>query len=68
MLLDDRDARPGFKFKDADLIGVPIRIVIGKRGLAEGAAELKPRTEQDARKLPLPDVVAEVRKLATTAS
>ncbi|MCP4594366.1 MAG: proline--tRNA ligase [bacterium] len=64
VLLDDRDARPGFKFKDADLIGIPLRVVIGKRGLAEGAAEVKRRGEKDARKIPLPDVLAEIRSLA----
>ncbi len=44
VILDDRDERPGVKFKDADLIGIPLRITIGKRGLAEGKLELKPRT------------------------
>ena len=40
-LLDDRDARPGFKFADADLIGFPVRITVGDRGLKEGKVELK---------------------------
>ena len=40
-LLDDRDARAGFKFADADLIGIPYRITIGDRGLKEGKVELK---------------------------
>ena len=35
VLFDDRDERPGFKFKDADLIGIPLRIVVGKRSLAD---------------------------------
>jgi prolyl-tRNA synthetase len=59
-LLDDRDERPGVKFKDADLIGVPFRIVVGKKGLAEQKAELKARTEKDVALVPLTDVVAEV--------
>jgi len=42
-LLDDRDARPGFKFADADLIGIPVRLTIGDRGLKEGKVELKRR-------------------------
>jgi len=46
VLLDDRDARPGVKFKDADLIGIPVRLTIGRRGLAEGVVELKKRTEE----------------------
>jgi prolyl-tRNA synthetase len=43
VLLDDRDERAGFKFKDADLIGVPLRITVGRKVLAEGAVELKER-------------------------
>lgn len=49
VLVDDRDARPGFKFKDADLIGIPLRVVIGPRGLAEGKLEVKWRWEAEAR-------------------
>jgi prolyl-tRNA synthetase len=44
-LVDDRDARPGVKFKDADLIGLPFRITVGERSLADGNVELKARTE-----------------------
>lgn len=62
VLLDDRDERPGVKFKDADLIGVPFRVVIGKKGLAEQKAELKARTEKDVALVPLADVVGEVVK------
>jgi prolyl-tRNA synthetase len=43
VLLDDRDERPGFKFKDADLIGIPLRVSIGEKSLAKGEVELKPR-------------------------
>jgi prolyl-tRNA synthetase len=49
VLYDDRDARPGFKFKDADLIGIPLRVVIGERGLKEGNVEVKWRHEASAR-------------------
>src|SRR4051794_39354944 len=52
VLTDDRDQRPGVKFKDMDLIGVPLRIVIGERGLKEGSIEVKWRTETSARNLP----------------
>lgn len=45
VLIDDRDLRPGVKFKDADLIGIPLRVVIGERGLKDGNIELKWRTE-----------------------
>ncbi|PKL81191.1 MAG: proline--tRNA ligase [Ignavibacteriae bacterium HGW-Ignavibacteriae-4] len=41
VLLDDRKERPGFKFKDADLIGIPVQVVIGDRGLEENKVELK---------------------------
>ncbi len=43
VLFDDRDERPGIKFKDADLIGIPLRFAVGKKGLAEGKVELKIR-------------------------
>ncbi|MDP6485168.1 MAG: His/Gly/Thr/Pro-type tRNA ligase C-terminal domain-containing protein, partial [Nitrospinota bacterium] len=43
VLIDDRPERPGVKFKDADLIGVPLRITIGEKGLKDGKVELKPR-------------------------
>jgi prolyl-tRNA synthetase len=43
VVLDDRDERPGVKFKDADLIGFPWRVTIGPKGLAEGAAEVRSR-------------------------
>jgi len=45
VLIDDRDERPGVKFKDADLIGVPVRLTIGDRALAEGAVEFKMRRD-----------------------
>jgi prolyl-tRNA synthetase len=43
VLLDDRDERPGVKFKDADLIGIPLRVSIGEKSLARDEVELKPR-------------------------
>ncbi len=52
VLTDDRDQRPGVKFKDADLIGIPLRVVIGERGLKDGTIELKWRTEAAARQIP----------------
>jgi prolyl-tRNA synthetase len=66
VLYDDRDERPGVKFKDADLIGVPFRIAIGKKSLAEGVVELKLRKGPEVRKIKVdeivPLVVAEVTK------
>jgi len=46
VLIDDRKERPGVKFKDADLVGLPIRLTIGDKALAEGAVEFKPRTDE----------------------
>ncbi|NQT07008.1 MAG: proline--tRNA ligase [Candidatus Omnitrophica bacterium] len=45
-ILDDRDERPGIKFKDADLIGFPLKVTVGKKSLKEGKVELKPRKTQ----------------------
>jgi prolyl-tRNA synthetase len=53
ILIDDREERPGVKFKDADLIGIPLRITIGEKGLANGQVELKPRSEPDPKKAEL---------------
>ena len=57
VLLDARDERPGFKFKDADLLGIPIRIVVGGRGLKEGIVEVRRRGEEEMAKVPVADVV-----------
>jgi prolyl-tRNA synthetase len=62
VLWDDRDERPGVKFKDADLIGIPLRITIGKKGLAEGNVELKLRTEEEAVLVSLDAVVDAVAR------
>ena len=43
VILDDRDERPGVKFKDSELVGFPIRIGIGEKSLAKGEVEIKPR-------------------------
>ena len=45
VLIDDRDERPGPKFKDADLIGIPVRATVGERALDAGGVELKARTD-----------------------
>jgi prolyl-tRNA synthetase len=44
VILDDRDERPGVKFKDSELVGFPIRIGIGEKSLAKGEVEIKPRS------------------------
>jgi prolyl-tRNA synthetase len=62
VLFDDRDARPGFKFKDADLIGIPLRLIIGGKGLKEGVVEVKWRTDAEAKKVPVAEAVQYVIK------
>jgi prolyl-tRNA synthetase len=52
-LIDDRDERPGVKFKDADLIGIPFRLIVGPKGLADGKVELKNRAHGDVREIDL---------------
>jgi prolyl-tRNA synthetase len=64
VLWDDRDERPGVKFKDADLIGIPLRVTIGGKALAGGNVELKRRTESDTKKvelLPVREAAALIR-------
>jgi prolyl-tRNA synthetase len=53
VLLDDRDERPGKKFKDADLLGIPLRVTVGPRQLQEGNLELKLRSQTQAQVIPL---------------
>ena len=63
VLLDDRIERPGGKFKDADLIGVPLRVAIGSRSLKEGSVELKWRRDKDASLLPLAEAADKIAEL-----
>jgi len=62
VLLDDRDERAGVKFKDADLLGIPLRVTFGKRGLAEGKVELKARTSKDVELVALDTCSAELSR------
>ena len=62
-LLDDRDERPGVKFKDADLIGLPVRVTVGPRALARGCVELKTRTAREATEVPVGDAAARAAAL-----
>jgi prolyl-tRNA synthetase len=64
VLLDDRDQRPGVKFKDADLIGYPLRVVIGKKSAEAGNVEVKRRRDGEERIVPRAEVVAAVQELA----
>jgi prolyl-tRNA synthetase len=60
VLLDDRDQRPGVKFKDADLIGIPLRIVVGERGLKDGKIETKWRNQSEAEQIPAETAAATI--------
>jgi prolyl-tRNA synthetase len=67
VLFDDRDERPGIKFKDNDLIGIPLRIVVGSKGLAEGNVELKIRSTGEVKMVPLADVASTVKRFVDEA-
>jgi prolyl-tRNA synthetase len=60
VILDDRDERPGVKFKDCDLIGIPLRITIGERGLKEGLVEIKRRDSKEFEKVPVAEAAGRV--------
>ncbi|HEY6167735.1 MAG TPA: proline--tRNA ligase [Verrucomicrobiae bacterium] len=62
VILDDRDERPGVKFKDADLVGFPIRLALGEKSLAKGEVEIK-RRGGELRPVKIEEAVAEVLKL-----
>jgi prolyl-tRNA synthetase len=67
VLLDDRHDSPGVKFKDADLIGIPIRVTVGERGLKSGALEIRMRETGEQRDLPIDGAVAEITKIVEEA-
>ena len=56
VLLDDRDQRPGEKFADADLIGIPIRITAGKKSLEDGAVDVRDRATGEERRVNVADL------------
>ena len=63
VLYDDRKERPGVKFKDADLVGIPVRVVIGKRGLANGEMEISLRSDREKIMVPVADALGKVMEL-----
>jgi prolyl-tRNA synthetase len=67
VLLDDRGERPGVMFAESDLIGIPHRVVVGDRGLAEGKVEYKARAEGDAQMIELASILAKLQMAITTA-
>ena len=60
VIIDDRAERAGVKFRDAELTGIPLRVTVGKRGLAEGIVEITERATGETRKVPVGDAVAQV--------
>ena len=56
VLFDDRDASPGVKFADADLLGMPVQLVVGAKGLANGIVERKTRATGEREEVPLGEV------------
>jgi len=66
VLLDDRDGRPGVKFADAELIGIPLRVTIGPRGLENSIVELTARADGERHDVPVDDVVARLVDLVVT--
>jgi prolyl-tRNA synthetase len=67
VIIDDRQVRAGVKFSDAELVGIPFRVTIGKRGLADGIAELTDRATGETVKVPLDEIAEHVRKTVAHA-
>jgi prolyl-tRNA synthetase len=68
VLVDDRAERPGVKFKDADLIGIPLRITIGGKGMKEGIVELKARASKDVARIPIADAEQKIAEAVVAAA
>lgn len=64
VLLDDRKERGGVKFKDADLVGVPIQVIVGERGLAAGEVEVKLRSSGERRNVAPSGIIEACRAIA----
>jgi prolyl-tRNA synthetase len=67
VVLDDRDQRPGAKFKDVELIGIPFRVTVGKRGLATGTVEVTERAVGDTVAVAVADAAEHIRTLVAAA-
>jgi prolyl-tRNA synthetase len=62
VILDDRPLRGGFKFKDADLVGIPIRVTVGKKTLANGNVEIKFRRDKDGQEITVAEAVIKTQE------
>jgi prolyl-tRNA synthetase len=67
VLLDDRDERPGVKFKDADLIGIPLRVTIGAKGLERNIFELRRRSDGKVEEVAVGDAPDKIRRIVSQA-
>ena len=67
VIVDDRHVRAGVKFSDAELVGIPFRVTVGKRGLAAGTAELTDRATGSTVAIPLDEVAKHVREAVAGA-
>jgi prolyl-tRNA synthetase family II len=63
VLIDDRDERPGVKFRDAELTGIPVRVSVGSRDLADGVVEVTRRATGEKTRVPAGDAIARVREI-----
>ena len=63
MLLDDRDLRPGEKFADADLIGCPVRVTVGKKTLEDGSADVLRRSDRAEERVAVESLVDRVKEV-----
>ena len=61
MLFDDRDVRPGQKFADSDLIGIPYRVVVSSKSLEAGGVEFKKRNEKEGEIISVEDLISKVK-------
>jgi prolyl-tRNA synthetase len=61
VLFDDRDERAGVKFNDADLIGCPVRVTVGEKGLKEAMVELKPRKENEKQLVAIDEIIVKIK-------
>ena len=66
-LLDDRDVRPGVMFADAELIGIPFRIVVGEKNLDKGLVEFRARTDDSSQNQPMDGIVDLLKELLAEA-
>jgi prolyl-tRNA synthetase len=62
VLLDDRDERPGVKFKDADLIGIPLRVTLGTKGLDKGCVEVRWRRDGVTKEIPVVEAADKIQQ------